>query len=256
MEDPAIVGIWSTKIRPSIRKHHRLLTFIGALIVFVTFVVKEGLRDHLKDLISSIDATENVFLVRQDEHTVLLRLRQIKHRLLDCEAKKRKGRGATREMLLGFAREDVSAAEETEENLLSALDNITRLLDKLPPEADTRASLETIKRNMETSRTRHKDFITFINNDGVITNEDSANQDRIAADMGRLMEGQTLENFGLYQDALDLAKVVLDKAQMVSKKKESLFNFYSWVSYCLYVIGWGVGLAAHIGGLERVGGGD
>jgi hypothetical protein len=45
---------------------NRFLTLFGSLIVFVTFVAKEGISDNLKDLVSSIETAENMFTLRQE----------------------------------------------------------------------------------------------------------------------------------------------------------------------------------------------
>jgi hypothetical protein len=47
-------------------RHDRFFTLLGSLIIFVTFVVKEGISDNLKDLVSSIQTAENMFSLRQE----------------------------------------------------------------------------------------------------------------------------------------------------------------------------------------------
>jgi|HubBroStandDraft_6_1064221.scaffolds.fasta_scaffold1225666_2 hypothetical protein len=49
-----------------LRKHSRLLTFIGALIVFTTFIVKEGMREHLKSVGDSLEIGDYMFALRED----------------------------------------------------------------------------------------------------------------------------------------------------------------------------------------------
>jgi hypothetical protein len=45
---------------------NRFLTLLGSLIVFITFIAKEGVSDNLKDLVSSIGTAENLFTLRQE----------------------------------------------------------------------------------------------------------------------------------------------------------------------------------------------
>lgn len=42
------------------------MKFVGALIVFVTFVFKEGFRERLKELEDSLEAADSMFIVRRD----------------------------------------------------------------------------------------------------------------------------------------------------------------------------------------------
>jgi hypothetical protein len=41
-----------------LKKHRRLLTVAGALVLFVTYTVKEGLRDRVKDQLASLTAAQ------------------------------------------------------------------------------------------------------------------------------------------------------------------------------------------------------
>lgn len=47
-------------------KHSGFVTVIGGVIVFVTFMVHEGLQEHLRALVDSIDSAENNFLLRDE----------------------------------------------------------------------------------------------------------------------------------------------------------------------------------------------
>jgi hypothetical protein len=54
------------RFKTSLRKHSRLLTIISAFIVFVTFIVKEGLADQWKDQASAIDMAEYIYAIQAD----------------------------------------------------------------------------------------------------------------------------------------------------------------------------------------------
>src|SRR5579863_3610857 len=60
------------------RKHKRWLGFVGPLVVFMTFVVNEGIRENLKETLSSLsnerakmDASDSVTDIRSDIAEVL-----------------------------------------------------------------------------------------------------------------------------------------------------------------------------------------
>ena len=63
--------------RNFLRRHSRILTVLGALIVFVTFVVKEGLRDRGKDLLASVESAQTTFVMRSDVEDLRLQLRSL-----------------------------------------------------------------------------------------------------------------------------------------------------------------------------------
>jgi hypothetical protein len=49
-----------------LREHNRVLALIGAAIAFGTFVIKDGLRENLKDLVGSLENARSVFAIRND----------------------------------------------------------------------------------------------------------------------------------------------------------------------------------------------
>jgi hypothetical protein len=51
------------------QRHSKGVSFIGALIIFLTFIVRDGLREHLKDLVDSINYAE--LAVNVDEIALL-----------------------------------------------------------------------------------------------------------------------------------------------------------------------------------------
>jgi len=69
------------RIKDFVVRHHRTLTFVGALVVFVTVVVKDGLREQLKDLVSSISAAESVFAIRNDTSTTTMWLQRLQEQV-------------------------------------------------------------------------------------------------------------------------------------------------------------------------------
>jgi hypothetical protein len=70
--------LFSTNLRRFCRRDGRILTLLGALIVFLTFVVKDGLREHLKDAAGSISAANDVFAIREDNMGTRLELEELK----------------------------------------------------------------------------------------------------------------------------------------------------------------------------------
>jgi hypothetical protein len=65
-------------MKPSLRKwfrdHDRLITIVGAIVIFVTFLIKEWYGDNLKDLKQSIDSGQAIFVLQNENRTVQQRL--------------------------------------------------------------------------------------------------------------------------------------------------------------------------------------
>jgi hypothetical protein len=120
-----------------------VLTFLGAVIVFSTFIVKEGMREHLKDLSDSINAAQSEYLIRSDTtqangmlHDILLRLESLQ----------------SSSSILGSSSDQNGAANLRLDVLLYAMlriqtvhDNIGDLLDKLPHQEFAKIQLKELK---------------------------------------------------------------------------------------------------------------
>jgi hypothetical protein len=76
-------GLRTLKWRAFVRDHRQWLTFVGALIVFLTFVSKEVLREHWTGLATSVEGTENILNVRNDLDTVYVELRSVARQNLE-----------------------------------------------------------------------------------------------------------------------------------------------------------------------------
>ena len=59
-----------SNFRNYVSRHSRLLIFVGVFIVFVTFLVKEGLRERLKDLVDSVDTAQSVFVAERENQQI------------------------------------------------------------------------------------------------------------------------------------------------------------------------------------------
>jgi hypothetical protein len=64
-------------LKAILRKHSQLVTFFGAFIVFATFMVREEIRESLKDLVSSVETAQTVFASRRDTSTIAEQLNTV-----------------------------------------------------------------------------------------------------------------------------------------------------------------------------------
>src|ERR1700757_2283260 len=74
--------------RKSLRLH-KFLTILGTLIVFLTFLVKDGLRDRVKDQLAAIQAAQNEYWSEKyhEEEMEAIRRGRIKRRLVESASK-------------------------------------------------------------------------------------------------------------------------------------------------------------------------
>jgi hypothetical protein len=65
-------------MRGFVKRHNQLLTIVGALIVFITFEVKEGKREQAKSVLESVENARDVFQVFQGQRELSSKINELK----------------------------------------------------------------------------------------------------------------------------------------------------------------------------------
>jgi hypothetical protein len=234
------------------RKHSRLLTFFGALIVFVTFVVKEGVRERLKELVDSIDAAQSSFIIRGEVGEANAQLRDLANEVNKIYNEAISIRenypyvpdeGVDAEQLLG---ENARVVD----NIKTLLDNISRLRERLPNQSAYDNQIEEIKKEMEASRKDSENVKTSIAIDrepGILTGKLSSTLSNDTKTLLGKVKGEMTE---LRSKSATLASQFLQQAEQVRQQEERSYEIYTWASYGLYFLGWGLGLVGRFFSVE------
>jgi hypothetical protein len=130
-------GVGSRKLSSFIKRHNRLLSFIGALIVFVTFIVKDNLREHWKGTADAIDMAQYMYAIHVDAggnqpNFAMLVMGEGQIRRLIQDPKERRDLNAEGK----FPEEDIVSILIGVQQTLVSLSNCKILLDKLPHRSD------------------------------------------------------------------------------------------------------------------------
>jgi hypothetical protein len=204
----------------SIRRRARwrsVLTVVGALIVFTTFVVNEWKVDKKKDVLVTVENASTKFDLLEAIKFVQFRVDQLA----------RAAKSGDEDM---YAL-NTDAIRETQEDL----DVISGLLAKVPNDGDA-SSLAELKDQFDAAK----------NNAEKNEPSDSQNQEQIDA-----AQKATDALINVNRKVIDLHRQVIADAKSSYSQLESSFNSWKKFSVALYVVGWGVGLAGRL-----IGGGD
>lgn len=223
-------------------QHRRLLTFAGALIVFVTFIVKDGLREQLKDLVSSIDSAESVFAIRNDTATTAMWLQRLQEQV-DWIAEKIKLKGTSYSGdMVERLHSSLEIINEVHESLAVSLDNISQLLEKVPGQQQSEKKHKELEERLKDLR-EQRDALLLI-----FGREPMSILWKIAPLLNETQKAS--------DDTRQLAKDVLAEATKKRKAREKIVNTTTWASYVLYTLGWGLGLAGRVYGAGDLGGAE
>jgi hypothetical protein len=216
-----------------IRRHNQLLTLAGALIVFVTFLVKEGKRESLKDLGDSVDASQSAFMIRNDSISTPLQLATIEEEINYILLASPRGSMTEGSRFFMLRRPwALGEGEAVLSRISRSLDNARRLSEKLPQRS------ELIEKRIHSL------------NNVIAEYQPDPSPKKIGV---RLYSRQA--NFdplwGLAEQVDALGNEILDDAEEVRVSTERSYAIYTWVSYGLYVLGWGLGLIGRLYGLTE-----
>jgi len=132
-----------------------IVALTGAAVIFVTFLVKDARRDKLKELVDSVDAAENAFIIRMGNRQTLAEIKRFERQFQEFREHPTRplrhnssgGGGSSYDFgddtQVNFnGLYTVRAEELSNEDLL---DNIVRLANKLPKGEGERKRLQSIQ---------------------------------------------------------------------------------------------------------------
>ena len=242
-----------------------LLTFLGAAIVLATFVVKDAIRENVKDLLQSIDAAQSIFVLRNDTATVIDLLRAVEKNMALRQETTVAGKGQLTTERLSYDLLDnvVVLNGRLESTIEASLGNISELIAKLPEDR-----LQTRhEKNGEVFWTDDRDKLSELNKELLSIVQSSidiaaewneklplqGNQKEWTTRLVQLSEKVSeLERRAgnLMTDTNQFQVEIVRKAQNVAREKERDYGRYTLWSYALFVIGWLLGLVGKLKGVE------
>lgn len=254
---------WRRQLRSYVRAHDRLLTFVGALIVFTTFIVKDGLRDRLKDLDDSIERAETVFAQRTDIGEVIRTLAEMQTSL----NKMNLDRAGSKPQLTSRSMPSPAVLRETVNTVRTrllaerlAFDSLARLVEKMPTttnQAEAVRKADIAKREID-AFLPHLDEIdadadqleTLVASKRDLSPATVAVASELNARAMAVLH-ELLEHYRATMTALDQdASELLLESQEIRALNEDMYSWVSLASYILYTVGWGLGLLTRLYGGE------
>jgi hypothetical protein len=215
----------------------KALTILGALIVFVTFIVKDGIADHLKEVTDALHSAENTFVVRSSENELAERVNAIDETVAELYAMQKAGDDQSMlhvtNLVITKHTMDRSHRNESEE-----LDSLSTVIEILP---------QGPQRNSQ-----EKQFADDIAQQGAeLAQLDAA---PVTDESWIKLNAFDLE-FRLFKEQVNLTKfadLILAQARQARKFEEKRLRVATYASYGLYMLGWGLALSGRLFGSEEL----
>jgi hypothetical protein len=146
----------------------------------------------------------------------------------------------------------VFAIKDYAGSLGASLDNISRLLEKLDPDANQTKQVGTLRARVADLQTKCDEAASHIEpwaDDSKSISADKKDQyDAQFAWLAPLIS----DSWGLSPEIQKLADDVLKRAEEVKQKREHQYRLVNRLSIGLFTVGWGLGLAAKLYGVNNV----
>ena len=232
---------WTTKrlnLGRLLKAHNLLVTFIGAVIVFVTFVVKEGIRDYWKDTSATIDSALGAYYVRDQINALGIKIDNVS-KAVDL-VQTTLGDGPKRiEYISDLARFVFMTNKFDQDSARWRLymENLSRLAAEMPLAERDQAEdkIAVLSKNIEAFRknsTRISDLL-------------DTNGKEAFCQLGKV----EMEWRNLADEVYSLSYDVSQEARQVRENSKERYERWNFASYFFYSLGWGIGLLGRIYGI-------
>jgi len=235
-----------------------LITVLGALIVFFTFVVKESKVDKLKELAGLIDRSQDAYLIRSDVIAANNRIQDLREELealrirFDNPGYAKHGFVIRNQDDIDMMDDEVNSKERLVlESARVSLESIDRLVEKLPQDAQQNASAAKLRAYLDDADQETKNYQQFsLLRDTGKKKEAAVLKKTIDSEVNEIKKKKAQFQLPIENEIENFRSNVVKRADAVRKSdEESLRNWQFW-GYFLYGLGWTIGLAGHWFGVE------
>jgi hypothetical protein len=243
-----------------LRTHSQVLVVVGALIVFLTFVIKEGLREHWKGTADAIETAEYFY-------PLLAQSAEIKKELKKVKDQQREGAHPTSDLLhfslFNIDQEFLADQLNTLDDLELSAANRRILIDVLPGSDALRHDADNIDAQLtNVKRLLHKtdgEIARIIYEEIAKERDHPLNDDQRREEFDKVeppIGDEVKESFqALTSTGLSSSKLstnVLAHAQAIRERNARYSVFAWWISAVLFALGWSLGLAGKLYGVAGV----
>jgi hypothetical protein len=241
------------------------MVFVGAFIVFVTFVTKEGIREDLKDTTEVIAATRRNFIEAHEHRQILDEVETVKTTLFDTRASVLQG---GKKSDWDDVRIDTQGDIAWVNSISQSVETLNAFVQQLELNRDRRTWWEWLsRRDMKLNVKLKEDLLELQKSqkdlEKSLDERTSANVPDLCEwfepdvchwDVGMFRARQIPFVFGASDQerkasALEAMALGLAESQKEEKERETIRA--TWAGRVLFAFGWGLGLVGRLYGDEK-----
>jgi exonuclease VII small subunit len=237
--------VWDANTLPSsLKEHAKFLILAGAFVVFATFVVKDLLRDNLKDLASALAETQSAFELRHDNLMLSDKLDQLNIRLDDLQNQSRSSESVLNKKEIQI-RDMIYVGQGINRMSWFELDHIKSLIQKVSNHGQFEQRIGTLNQQVDTLNSVGNKLVQSLQSfhEGLDQHWDlQKNYDATSEWVAHCQQAKS-ESTKVVDETLAAAKSELGR-------DEQRVKWYTRFSYALYTVGWALALLGKLYGAE------
>jgi hypothetical protein len=241
------------KLKRLAKRNQRPLAFVGALIVFTTFIVKDGIRDYVRDDVDSVKTALSVYQIRNDSQLTLSEMAHRNDQLEDWSEQIADGSIKNLFGAKGSFDSEMVNVDDSLSRVYHSLDNLSDFLEKLPPSLELKEKQRVIREKLNlvvTHLAKAQDLVFGNLPSSVEEPGELADRTRRAIfDVGEEILVAGAESWTLEFNSVQYANEIVGR-------KERNYRRVNVLSYALYSLGWGLGLVGRLYGVPEAAGGE
>jgi hypothetical protein len=212
--------IRAKKVSPS------LLIFAGALIVFVTYIVKEGIAEKYKNSVAVVDEARSFFVLRED----IIHLRRLIVDVATVDVSKPKA-----------VVQEVTFENEGHQFIEDDLEAISQFMNRIETGKDFSHRLDLLRQELLQEERRDQEMQDELWG----TN---GKERKTIDEIGAALQAQVPVNVRISNEYRQLKRDLIDVAQRERDRTERFYEVSKWSAIVFYTIGWGLGLRGKVYG--------
>jgi len=216
-------------------KTAKILTVASLVIMLLTYIVKEMLKDNLKGFHDSLVSAEAQYLTELDQSTISLQIMNLQQQIE--LAKLETGDKGPRRDFSAQIPHDILEAQQAKAHLDASFDSVSRLIDKFPSRAsDLRNLREKVRQQVQQIDNQIGDRL----------------KPKPEHDFQRFVEVKMATAFALLAElpVAALGDITLTAAHRVQDATAKLIRICTWVIYGLFFLGAALALYAALIGVK------
>src|ERR1035437_2527285 len=223
--------------RKAIDRRRRVLAIASALILILTYSVKDVLKERAKEASASVESGESLYLTQIGQSGLSAQMLQAQLQMseLKAELATQPGDASQRDYSAVIA-DDLLVVQQVHAELKSDVENLSRFIDKLPSSEDLRKALDQLRPGIKKADQQVDDYTRPSTKNDLIRS--------VGVKLAIVTDGIQIILVAFVGDA------ALTRARSAKDSADKMYRLSVWLRYVLYSLGVALGLYPALSGMK------